>query len=88
MHLLLGTSTFTEAQRVALIGSALIISAAVTGTIRMLRGRMCARTREATAEPAAGACGMWYPVESNGTFMETATSSPSTLFIVDKLQFA
>lgn len=54
----------------------------------MLCGRMCARTREATAEPAAGACGMWDPVESNGTFMETATSSPSTLYVVDKLKFA
>lgn len=54
----------------------------------MLCGRMCARTREATAEPAAGACGMRYPVESNGTFMETATSSQSTLFTVDTLKFA
>lgn len=71
-----------------MIGPAPIIYAAVTGTIRMLCGRMCARAREATAEPASGACGMRYPVESNGTFMETATSSQSTLFTVDTLKFA
>lgn len=72
----------------SVIGPALIIYAAVTGTIRMLRGRMCARTRDATAEPAAGACGMRYPVESNGTFMETAPSSQSTLSTVDTPKFA
>lgn len=83
MQLLLVTSTYSS-----VIGPALIIYAAATGTKRMLRGRMCARTREATAEPAAGACGMRYPVESNGTFMETASSSQSTWFIVDTLKFA
>lgn len=33
---------------------------------------LCTRLREATAEPVAAARGMQYPVESNGTFMETA----------------
>ena len=32
---------------------------------------VCVRVRVPTAEPAAGAHGMRYPVESNGTFMET-----------------
>lgn len=41
---------------------------------------VCARVHEATAEPAAGARGMQYPVESNGTFMETTTSSQSSWF--------
>lgn len=35
------------------------------------RSRARSRAHEATAEPAAGARGMQYPVESNGTFMET-----------------
>lgn len=36
---------------------------------------VCARAPQATAEPAACACGMQYLVERNRTFMETATSS-------------
>lgn len=44
--------------------------------------RARSRAHGATAEPAAGARGMQYPVESNGTFMETAhqhtTSSQSS----------
>lgn len=43
-----------------------------------LRALVHVRAQEATAEPAAGACGMQHPVESNGTFMETATSSESS----------
>lgn len=44
----------------SVIGPDLIIYAAVAGAVRMLRARESARarTREATAEPAAGACGM------------------------------
>lgn len=33
---------------------------------------MCCSACKGTAEPAAGARGMQYPVESNGTFKETA----------------